>query len=83
MPTPVSEAALVLCHTSKLNQLATSHMHLSVKLMSWGVFSLFFVKFLIITSNVGKNIRKLVKDRLIMRRQVTMHSRSRAKAYAE
>ena len=32
---------------------------------------------------VGKNIRKLVKDRLIMRRQVTMHSRSRAKAWAE
>lgn len=31
----------------------------------------------------GKNIRKLVKDKLIMRRQVQMHSRSRCKAYAE
>ena len=40
------------------------------------------IKILIITSIVGKNIRKLVKDRLIMRRQVTMHSRSRAKAWA-
>merc|ERR1712190_405407 len=34
-------------------------------------------------ANSRKNIRKLVKDRLIMRRQVTMHSRSRAKAWAE
>merc|ERR1712210_396013 len=33
-------------------------------------------------ANSRKNIRKLVKDRLIMRRQVTMHSRSRAKAWA-
>ena len=41
------------------------------------------IKILIITLNVGKNIRKLVKDRLIMRRQTTMHSRSRAKAWAE
>ena len=40
------------------------------------------IKILIITSIVGKNIRKLVKDRLIMRRQVTAHSRSRAKAWA-
>merc|ERR1711862_776325 len=34
-------------------------------------------------ANSRKNIRKLVKDRLIMRRQVKMHSRSRCKAYAE
>ena len=34
-------------------------------------------------ANSRKNIRKLVKDRLIMRRQTTMHSRSRAKAWAE
>jgi len=34
-------------------------------------------------ANSRKNIRKLVKDRLIMRRQCTMHSRSRAKAWAE
>merc|ERR1719410_584445 len=34
-------------------------------------------------ANSRKNIRKLVKDRLIMRRQVTMHSRSRTKAWAE
>merc|ERR1711994_910605 len=33
-------------------------------------------------ANSRKNIRKLVKDRLIMRRQVTAHSRSRAKAWA-
>ena len=47
----------------------------------WRVYYLY--KILIITLNVGKNIRKLVKDRLIMRRQTTMHSRSRAKAWAE
>jgi large subunit ribosomal protein L19e len=34
-------------------------------------------------ANSRKNIRKLVKDKLIMRRQVQMHSRSRCKAYAE
>merc|ERR1719226_143184 len=34
-------------------------------------------------ANSRKNIRKLVKDRLIMRRQISMHSRSRAKAWAE
>merc|ERR1712151_740021 len=33
-------------------------------------------------ANSRKNIRKLVKDRLIMKRQVSMHSRSRAKAWA-
>merc|ERR1712087_475728 len=33
-------------------------------------------------ANSRKNTRKLVKDRLIMRRQVTAHSRSRAKAWA-
>merc|ERR1719512_458897 len=33
-------------------------------------------------ANSRKNIRKLVKDRLIMRRQVTAHSRSSAKAWA-
>merc|ERR1712113_359767 len=37
----------------------------------------------VVLANSRKNIRKLVKDRLIMRRQVTMHSRSRAKAWAE
>jgi len=34
-------------------------------------------------ANSRKNIRKLVKDKFIMRRQVQMHSRSRCKAYAE
>merc|ERR1712157_331470 len=34
-------------------------------------------------ANSRKNIRKLVKDRLIMKRQISMHSRSRAKAWAE
>merc|ERR1712151_345816 len=34
-------------------------------------------------ANSRKNIRKLVKDRMIMRRQINMHSRSRAKAWAE
>jgi len=34
-------------------------------------------------ANSRKNIRKLVKDKFIMRRQVHMHSRSRVKAYAE
>ena len=33
--------------------------------------------------NVGKNIRKLCKDRLIMRKVVATHSRSRCKVYAE
>ena len=32
---------------------------------------------------VGKNIRKLYKDGLIMRRQVHMHSKARIKAYHE
>ena len=32
---------------------------------------------------VGKNIRKLVKDRLIMRKVVATHSRSRVKKWAE
>jgi len=34
-------------------------------------------------ANSRKNIRKLYKDGLLMRRQVTMHSRSRAKRWAE
>ena len=34
-------------------------------------------------SPLGKNIRKLYKDGLIMRRQVHMHSRSRVKAVHE
>merc|ERR1712099_166706 len=34
-------------------------------------------------ANSRKNIRKLVKDRLIMRKNVATHSRSRCKAYAE
>jgi len=34
-------------------------------------------------ANSRKNIRKLVKDKFIIRRQVQMHSRSRCKAYAE
>ena len=32
---------------------------------------------------IGKNIRKLFKDGLIMRRQVHMHSRSRVQRYHE
>ena len=51
--------------------------------MWWAAVFSFNSKVLIITLNAGKNIRKLVKDRLIMRRQTTMHSRSRAKAWAE
>jgi large subunit ribosomal protein L19e len=34
-------------------------------------------------ANSRKNIRKLVKDRLIMRKMVATHSRSRCKLYAE
>jgi large subunit ribosomal protein L19e len=33
--------------------------------------------------NIGKNIRKLYKDGLIMKRQVQMHSRSRCKRHME
>ena len=40
-------------------------------------------KLIINRDAAGKNIRKLVKDRLIMRKVVATHSRSRAKAWAE
>ena len=65
---------------------ATSLLHISIRfcrMLCVVSFSQSSIKILIITVNVGKNIRKLVKDRLIMRRQTTMHSRSRAKAWAE
>ena len=47
---------------------------------------LFDCKILIINrvyDDLGKNIRKLVKDRLIMRKNVATHSRSRCKKWAE
>jgi large subunit ribosomal protein L19e len=46
------------------------------------VSPLFFAKFNYKLTS-GKNIRKLYKDGLIMRRQVTMHSRYRVKLYHE
>ena len=86
LPTPVSIAILVPSeHISKQFQLKSppSASRCERQVFWCVVFSLLSVKILIITSILGKNIRKLVKDRLIMRRQTTMHSRSRAKAWAE
>ena len=82
LPTRVSKDVKHPNHTD--SNISVQHPQLAINHELWccGVFSLSSIKILIITSIVGKNIRKLVKDRLIMRRQVTAHSRSRAKAWA-
>ena len=56
-----------------------------MKLAKWALLTP--VSILLLSNNYncapGKNIRKLYKDGLIMRRQVGMHSRSRVKAMNE
>lgn len=54
----------------------------TVTMLVIGVLLFFFEKFIYKLTS-GKNIRKLYKDGLIMRRQVTMHSRYRVKLYHE